>query len=73
MDGSTDPRRDIDVINSELALADLSMVENVIARTKRKASPDELAAYGPLSMRCHGNRQRTGGPAGGRVRRRGVN
>ena len=44
MDGSTDPRRDIDVINSELALADLSMVENVIARTKRKASPDELAA-----------------------------
>lgn len=44
VDGSTDPRRDIDVINSELALADLSMVENVIARTKRKASPDELAA-----------------------------
>eukprot|EP00040_Diaphanoeca_grandis_P012122 m.61822 g.61822 ORF g.61822 m.61822 type:complete len:401 (-) comp23041_c0_seq2:354-1556(-) len=36
VDGSIDPVRDVDVIDTELALADLSMLENAMAKTKKK-------------------------------------
>jgi len=37
VENSIDPLRDIDVIDTELALADLSMVENALAKTKTKS------------------------------------
>lgn len=37
VDGSVDPIRDVEVINTELALADLQMLENTIGRLEKQA------------------------------------
>jgi GTP-binding protein YchF len=46
VDGNVDPVRDAELVNLELALADLAQVENRLARVKkdRKADPAESAA-----------------------------
>ena len=43
VDGNVDPLRDIDVINTELVLADIQILENRIARLDRQARGDKKA------------------------------
>ena len=50
VDGTIDPVRDIEVIESELILADLQMLENRIARLKKQARIDKSLA--PLLALC---------------------
>jgi hypothetical protein len=45
VDGSVDPVRDIETINLELALADLSQVEKRIERTKKQARTSKEAQF----------------------------
>ncbi|MCQ2452021.1 MAG: redox-regulated ATPase YchF [Oscillospiraceae bacterium] len=41
VEGSTDPRRDIDIINLELVMADMEMVERRIEKAKKAAKGDK--------------------------------
>jgi GTP-binding protein YchF len=42
VNGTIDPKRDIDIINTELILADLSTVENAISRYKKELSGKKI-------------------------------
>lgn len=44
VEGSVDPIRDIEIINLELALADLQTVENRITKVERKAQAKDKEA-----------------------------
>ena len=48
--GSVDPLRDIDVIHTELALADLDTVERAVARVERRAKSGDKEAQTRLSV-----------------------
>ncbi len=48
--GSVDPLRDIDVIHTELALADLDTVERAVARVERRAKSGDKEAQSRLSV-----------------------
>ncbi len=48
--GSVDPFRDIDVIHTELALADLDTVERAVARVERRAKSGDKEAQSRLSV-----------------------
>ncbi len=48
--GAVDPLRDIDVIHTELALADLDTVERAVARVERRAKSGDKEAQSRLSV-----------------------
>ena len=47
VDGTVDPVRDVDIINTELAISDLELVENRLSKIEKKAktSNDKLALF----------------------------
>lgn len=50
VEGSVDPIRDIEIINLELALADLASVENRISKVERKAQVKDKEAMAELNV-----------------------
>ncbi|MEM9753281.1 MAG: redox-regulated ATPase YchF [Planctomycetota bacterium] len=50
VDGSVDPLRDIDTIETELMLADMQAVENALDKAKRAAKSGDKAAKARVSM-----------------------
>ena len=51
VENSVDPRRDIEIVNVELALADLDTVQNRISKIERKAQTKEKDAVKEYEMR----------------------
>ena len=52
MDGTVDPARDIEIVNTELILADLETVEKRIAKVEKQAKTGDKASHVELDF-CH--------------------
>lgn len=50
VEGNVDPIRDIEIINLELSLADLSTIENRISKVERKAAQKDAEAMNELAV-----------------------